>query len=1108
MAQTGLSFEYDDVRIEGDEAPNASSYKSAFVQQLSRLLSIDHGNKTRKPLPNEETKEDSLRQPGLVPLARSLVDSFSKLGLGSAATLFKVQEAALLEDYIDDRQYVMEHLIQAVVKDSNGLVGRRGTEAFVKTLWDDLEHPPDNYLAGEYRFRSADGSKNSPLHPQMGAAGQPYARSVKPLTTQSAVLPDPGVIFDCLLERREPKEHPAQVSSVLFYLATIIIHDLFRTDHRDFAYSKTSSYLDLAPLYGSSEKELATMRTFKDGKLHPDCFAETRLLMLPPGSGILLIMFNRFHNHVAEQLASINENGRFTKPKEDAKNEAWTEYDNEIFQTSRLITCGLYINIILIDYVRTILNLNRSDSDWQLNPRIEIPDGPAMGVGNQVSAEFNLVYRWHSTVSIKDEKWTQNAFAEIFGDRKPDDIPMTEFLTELGKIEMKFQSQTPLERQFGEFKRKPDGYYDDEQLVESITSSCDDCANAYGPRQVPAVLKAVEVLGIKQARSWNLATLNEFRKHFSLRPHETWEDITTDKEVAAHLKNLYKDVDNVELYPGLVVEDAKEPMAPGSGLCPSYTVSRAVLSDAVTLVRGDRFYTTSYHPRILTNWGYAEADYDKKVDHGCVIYKLFQRAFPNHFDPDSIYAHYPLTVAKAVKNDVLRHCLPHRAHLYDSNSVSLRGSSCPSIISTYSSLQQVLASPESYDLDIYIATRLLCPDKKGDLKFSAVVSSYLQKGPCSKISSVPNVLFSSLGSRFEMDLQQHIDEKSYKLRKFREVDIIRDVINKASARLVIDLFDIAHGADAIQCSEAELRDMFSIIASTWSNFDRTYLTRLRQKAAPAAKRLRDSMVPRLEDLAIKLSKNGDYLAKFKDKPLELLRLEILSGMFRAGLNNEQVFLATMVLASSLATSISQHSSELLETLIASENTFLVAIQRLVSEKTSKANDELSTYIRELIRVSSEAVSVRTVRQAATIKVDNQDPIVLTPGATILISARTINKDAAHFDKVDSFDVARKIACYLPLNLTIGTSNDPVWQEMHLAAIRSTMKVICALPGLRSAEMWNGTTSAKGMKRIPVRVGVPGRQQEQDGPVVQYAYMSEKWDTLSAFPTSLKVNWDL
>ncbi|KAM0443721.1 hypothetical protein ACHAPV_010430, partial [Trichoderma viride] len=51
--------------------------------------------------------------------------------------------------------------------------------------------------------------------------------------------------------------------------------------------------------------------------------------------------------------------------------QAQLKRDNDLFQTGRLITCGLYVNVILNDYLRTILNLNRNpvNSDWKLDPR-------------------------------------------------------------------------------------------------------------------------------------------------------------------------------------------------------------------------------------------------------------------------------------------------------------------------------------------------------------------------------------------------------------------------------------------------------------------------------------------------------------------------------------------------------------------------------------------------------------------------------------------------------------------------------------------------------------------------------------------------------------------
>ena len=57
--------------------------------------------------------------------------------------------------------------------------------------------------------------------------------------------------------------------------------------------NKTSSYLDLSPLYGSNQAMQDSVRTFKDGCLKPDTFADKRLIGQPPGVGCILIMFNR-----------------------------------------------------------------------------------------------------------------------------------------------------------------------------------------------------------------------------------------------------------------------------------------------------------------------------------------------------------------------------------------------------------------------------------------------------------------------------------------------------------------------------------------------------------------------------------------------------------------------------------------------------------------------------------------------------------------------------------------------------------------------------------------------------------------------------------------------
>ena len=69
------------------------------------------------------------------------------------------------------------------------------------------------------------------------------------------------------------------------------------------------------------------------------------------------------------------------------------------------------------------------------------------------------------------------------------------------------------------------------------------------------------------------------------------------------MQSLYDTPDDIELYPGLQAEEAKQSFIPGSGLCPGYTIGTAILADAVALVRGDRFYAVDYSPANLTNFG-------------------------------------------------------------------------------------------------------------------------------------------------------------------------------------------------------------------------------------------------------------------------------------------------------------------------------------------------------------------------------------------------------------------------------------------------------------------------------------------------------------------------
>jgi linoleate 10R-lipoxygenase len=70
---------------------------------------------------------------------------------------------------------------------------------------------------------------------------------------------------------------------------------------------------------------------------------------------------------VAEKILSINENGNLKNPP-PTDSHARDAQDEEIFQRARLVNTGLFMQVILRDYVGAILGLARDGSPWRLDP--------------------------------------------------------------------------------------------------------------------------------------------------------------------------------------------------------------------------------------------------------------------------------------------------------------------------------------------------------------------------------------------------------------------------------------------------------------------------------------------------------------------------------------------------------------------------------------------------------------------------------------------------------------------------------------------------------------------------------------------------------------------
>jgi linoleate 8R-lipoxygenase/9,12-octadecadienoate 8-hydroperoxide 8R-isomerase len=662
----------------------------------------------------------------------------------------------------------------------------------------------------------------------------------------------------------------------------------------------------------------------------------------------MLIMFNRFHNYVAEQLAQINEGGRFTKPDE-SNTKAYATWDNDLFQTARLVTCGLYVNVILKDYVRTILNLNRTDSTWSLDPRAEMKDGllsdaAKQATGNQVSAEFNLVYRWHSCISARDQKWSEDLYRELFAGQDPDKISLQQFTMGLGKWEATLP-EDPVERPFAKLQRQADGRYDDDDLVKIFEESVEDVAGAFGASNVPTVFRTIEVLGIKQARSWNLATLNEFRSFFSLQPYKTFEEINSDPYIADQLRHLYDHPDLVELYPGLIVEDAKDPVLPGSGLCANYTTSRAILSDAVTLVRGDRFYTVDYTPKHLTNWAFNEINYDTSVDEGAVFYKLALRAFPNHFQGNSVYAHFPFVVPH--ENKKIMTSLG-KADVYSFDRPSYKPP--PRMINSHAACMSILADKETFavtwgkklefilsrDGHSYGGDFMLSGDRQPNVQSRKMIGNALYRDKWK----------SEVRSFYEQITLQLLQRKSYKIAGVNQVDIVRDVSNLAQIHFCAHIFSLSLKTDSNPRGVFTEQELYQIMALVFTcifyDVEVTKSFQLEQASRKVAQQLGELVMANVE-LVNKSGFIADIVNRLhRHDSLTDYGVHMIQRLLDSGLPpKEIVWTHILPSASSMVANQAQLFIQCLDFYLEPENAHhLAEIQRLSKEDTPESEELL------------------------------------------------------------------------------------------------------------------------------------------------------------------------
>lgn len=284
----------------------------------------------------------------------------------------------------------------------------------------------------------------------------------------------------------------------------------------------------------------------------------------------------------------------------------------------------------------------------------------------------------------------------------------------------------------------------------------------------------------KYNATWDLLTGRQF---LNLKPYINFNAmVDSDANPAATqaMKVLYGNPWNVELYPGLMAEAAK-PKRAGSGICLNYTTSRAILSDAVVLVRGDRYYAYA-DASSYTTWGLEAFKSDPDIAGGNMMSSLLLRHFPDHFKRNSAYAFYAFNTPPEVKENLTQFGLQTD---FDFTRPATRPEELPprKEVTTYEAAEVILSDPvkfrpsyadkiqkiTSYDDFRLVWDPIKLEMREGSLHHAFALLHHLLDSSLTKELYTWTV---STANRLIKERQQQLPEEA-----FYKLDVAREVCN-------------------------------------------------------------------------------------------------------------------------------------------------------------------------------------------------------------------------------------------------------------------------------------------------------------------------------------------
>ncbi|MEO0513793.1 MAG: peroxidase family protein [Planctomycetota bacterium] len=329
-----------------------------------------------------------------------------------------------------------------------------------------------------------------------------------------------------------------------------------------------TSWLDASMVYGSDDVRAAALRSNTGGRLaagsdgfmvrntaglenanDTDVYADQDLFLAGDiraneqvGLTTMHEVFFRYHNAVADQLASSN--------------PTWT--DEDLYQTARKIVGASVQKITYQDWLPAMLASASLDSYSGYDP----------SANPGISAEFSsAIFRFGHTM-LNENLLRLNADGSTFAGGHLDlsaSFFDPDLITEAGSLDALIRG---LARQ--------EANAIDTQVVEDVRSMLFGSPAAGGLDLL--------ALNIQRGRDHGIGTFNDLRVAFGLSAYTSFSELTDDAALAAALASVYADVDEMDMWIGLMSEDS------AAGGILGETLTLAMIDQFERLRDGDRFY--------------------------------------------------------------------------------------------------------------------------------------------------------------------------------------------------------------------------------------------------------------------------------------------------------------------------------------------------------------------------------------------------------------------------------------------------------------------------------------------------------------------------------------